>query len=145
MKDDGGEQLMFEFNFFDPQIGPLVVSIAEYGLTFSRAAIEAMGRPKFVKLGFDKKNLAIGIQPVNEDDDKRISFIEKEKNGYIRLNNKEFIRFIMRCLAGDEQKKLGSKAIRYLTYWDEELSMLIVDLKKPLDKSNEDEQQYENN
>lgn len=132
---------MFEFDFFDPRVGPLVVSVAEYGLTFSKAAIEVMGRPEYIKLGFDKKNLVVGVKPADEQDEKRISFIEKEKNGYVRLNNKEFIRFLMRYFSRDGQQKIGGKATRYLTYWDEDNSVLVVDLKTPIDKVDEEEKE----
>ena len=50
---------MFNFEYFNPNMGPISVSIAGYGLTFSRAAVEIMKRPTYVRLGFDKEHLIV--------------------------------------------------------------------------------------
>lgn len=126
---------MFNFEYFDPNLGPISVSIAEYGLTFSKGTVDIMNRPKYVKLGFDKEHLVVGVVPTTEDDERAIPFIEKEKNGYVRINNKEFIRYLIRFFPDDWEQRFSNKSIRYLTYWDDENSILVVDLKKTLDKN----------
>ncbi|NLD46584.1 MAG: hypothetical protein GX660_05220 [Clostridiaceae bacterium] len=130
---------MFEFEFFNPTLGPLSVSIAQYGLTFSRAAVEQLGKPEYIKLGFDKNNLIVGVAAAEKEDTQAIPFMAKEKNGYVRINSKDFIRFLMRYFPEDYEQRFSEKSIRYLTYWDESFKMLIVDLKVRLDKNDEAE------
>lgn len=120
-----------ELEWFDPQIGTPTVSIADYGLTFSRSAVEILSRPTYIALGFDKQNKRIVVKEVPEDHKGKIPFIEKERNGYVRINNKDFVRFIMRYLP---TISFTSKAIRYLSYYDQEKELLIVDLQRPLDE-----------
>lgn len=129
---------MFDFEYFNPNLGSITVSIAEYGLTFSRAAVEVLGKPEFVLLAFDKNKKVIGIIPVSNETQNKIEFISKQKNGYVRINTKDFIRFLMRYFP-DNPNMFSSKSIRYLTYFDDEANALIVDLTKPLDSSSEDD------
>lgn len=143
---------MFEFDFFDPSLGSVTVSVAEYGLTFSRAAVEVLGRPNYIMLAYDKNKCVIGVVPVEKSETRKIEFISKVKNGYVRINTKDFIRFLMKYYPDDAQM-FGSKATRYFSYWDENNKALIVDLKRPIDqvaeeeKNNEDEKEdkYEKN
>jgi hypothetical protein len=119
---------------------PITVSIAEYGLTFSKAAVEVMGRPQYVMLAYDKTKRIVGVMPVSENESKKIEFISKIKNGYVRINTKDFVRFLMKFYP-DNPQMFGSKATRYFSYWDEEQGMLIIDLKRPLDQQNDEEKE----
>jgi hypothetical protein len=127
---------MRDFEVFDPRIGSVSVSVAHYGLTFSRAAVEVMGKPKYIILGFDKSDSVIVIKPAEESDPRKIAFIEKEKNGNVRINSKEFVRMLMRYFPNDD--RFSGKASRYLSYWDDEEGALLVDLKRPLDSDEEE-------
>lgn len=129
---------MFEFDFFDPNLGSVTVSVAEYGLTFSRAAVEVLGRPNYIMLAYDKNKCVIGVVPAAESETRKIEFISKVKNGYVRINTKDFIRFLMKYYPDDAQM-FGSKAIRYFSYWDENNNVLVVDLKRPIDQMMEED------
>ncbi|MDT8903182.1 hypothetical protein [Anaeroselena agilis] len=128
--------MLFKFEYFNPSLGTITVSIAEYGLTFSRAAVEVMSKPDYIVLAFDKEKQVIGVIPTSESEPNKIEFISKLKNGYVRINNKDFIRFLMRYFQ-DSSEMFTGRAIRYFSYWDEDNKALIVDLKRPLD-SNDD-------
>lgn len=114
--------------WFDPKLGTPSVSIAEYGLTFNKAAIDTMGSPSRVMLGFDKEKNIVVVKalynPTPEEMSKSFPFAERERNGYIRLTNKEFVRFILRYLPKIDL----SKSVRCLAKWDEKQEYLIVDL-----------------
>lgn len=131
---------MFEFEYFNPALGAITVSIAEYGLTFSKAAVEVLGRPQYIMLAYDKNKQIVGIIPVDEGETKKIEFISKMKNGYVRINTKDFVRFLMKHFP-DSPQMFSKKAIRYFSYWEDESSVLIVDLKRPLDQSSNDEKE----
>jgi len=131
---------MFEFEYFNPALGAITVSIAEYGLTFSKAAVEVLGKPQYVMLAYDKNKRIVGVIPVDETEDKKIEFISKMKNGYVRINNKDFVRFLMKHFP-DAPQMFSKKSNRYFSYWEDESSALIVDLKRPLDQQNNEEKE----
>jgi len=131
---------MFEFEYFNPALGAITVSIAEYGLTFSKAAVEVLGRPQYVMLAYDKTKQIVGVIPVDEAESKKIEFISKMKNGYVRINTKDFVRFLMKHFPDDPQM-FGKKATRYFSYWDEKTNVLVVDLKRLLDQHNSEERE----
>lgn len=118
-----------EIIWFDPNIGTPIVSVANYGITFSKSAVLTMGRPKYVKLGFDPNTKSIAAMVCGEGDDLKIPFIEKERNGYVRVNSKDFIRSV----ASKIDYQFDSNAIRFVGDWNEESKMMIINLSKPID------------
>lgn len=127
----------FEFEWFNKELGASTVTVAEYGLVFNRAAIEALGRPEMVMLGFDKINLVIGIKPVLSEQVGHSSgflFIERERNGLVRINSKDFIRSIRQYWT------VGSlnPAKRYNGVWDEDNGVMYVDLKRTIGDAEDD-------
>jgi hypothetical protein len=126
---------MMGFEWFDPEIGMPMVSIADYGITFSKSAVKILGRPEYVALGFDRENKRIVVKEVDEDYKNKIPFIDKERNGYVRINNRDFVRFVMKFLP---EVNFSSKATRFLTYYDEE-EMLVIEMTRPLDADEQNE------
>lgn len=123
--------------WYNPDVGTPMISMAEYGLTFNRAAVEALGRPRKVRLGFDNVGKRIVVQPIHSvaDDDETgpqgLPFAERQRAGYVRISSKDFIRFVARYC-----KDLDlSKTVRYAAIWDDEEGMLEVDLSRPVDGS----------
>lgn len=119
------------FEWYSPRIGAPIVSIATYGLTFSSGAVEALGNAQFVMLGFDEEKGVIGVKACDEDNAKAIEFYGRIRNGYVRISNKDFIRFLESKMP--EDFKVDSKAIKYFTRWDKENEILTVDLNQPMD------------
>lgn len=121
--------------WFDPKLGTPSVSIAEYGLTFNKAAVDVMSSPSRVLLGFDHEKKLIVVKPLynpsNEEANKSFSFAERERSGYVRIASKEFIRFIIRYFPGIEI----NKTIRCLARWDDKEKMLLVDLLSGITES----------
>lgn len=127
---------MFEYEVFDPRKAAIIVSVANYGLTFSQSAVETLGQPSHIILGFDKRNLLIVVKPVDESEARKIPFIEKKKNGCVRINSKEFVRTLTKYFS--DEKKFTSKAIRYLSYWRRDMGALVIDLKQPVEAVEEE-------
>lgn len=119
----------FNIEWYSPNLGTPIVSLAEYGVVFNKAAIVSLGSPHSIKLGFDKENKYIIVVGVTEEEstEDTIVFNSKEKNGFIRINNKDFIRFVLRYCP---EIKLD-KAKRFLSI--KEGDFLVVDLKSPAD------------
>lgn len=123
--------------WFNPDLGTPMVSMAEYGLTFNRAAVEALRRPWKVRLGFDNAGKRIVVQPIRSEiddsklDSRGLPFAERERDGYVRISSKDFVRFVARYC-----KELDlSKTVRYAAIWDDEQGMLEIDLSRPVDGS----------
>ncbi len=118
------------FKWYNPKIGAPIVSIAEYGLTFSGGALDALGEPEHVILGFDEQNKVIGVKPCGKEDARKIPFISKRRSNYVRISNKDFIRFLESKM---QDFKVDSKAKRYLAKWDDENKILKIFLEQPLE------------
>ncbi|HCU21762.1 MAG TPA: hypothetical protein DF698_02495 [Candidatus Atribacteria bacterium] len=129
----------FAFEWFNPILGNPVVTIAEYGLGFNKAAIEALGSPEKVRLGFDKKNKIIAVKASDANDSLALPFASKERSGYVRISSKEFARFVQRNYA---ELKL-EKSIRCFAWYDEKTEALLVSLKECIESETELESETE--
>jgi len=115
-----------------------MVSMAEYGLTFNRAAVEALGKPSGVRLGFDKVHKKIVVKPVDEvsegeEKTSALPFAERERDGYVRISNKDFIRFVVRYCPELNLRK----SVRFTAIWDEAEGLMEVDINRPVDPPEE--------
>ncbi len=121
--------------WFNPEIGTPMISMAEYGVTFNRAAVEILGRPWKIMLGFDRTNKHILVKPISmeckdpEVQSKGLPFAERERDGYVRISSKDFVRFVARYCP---ELNL-SKTVRYLAIWDEGSGLMEVDINRPVD------------
>lgn len=113
-----------KIDWYTPSLGTPIVTIASYGITFNRSAIKELQEAPYVRFGYAKNEKMIVIQPLEEEEG-GVSFAEKKRDRYIRINNKDLIRFITRYF----DLKLD-KAIRIPAYWNDDLAALIVDLNK---------------
>jgi hypothetical protein len=120
-----------EYNFLwsTPNSGAPIVSIAIYGITFNTGAIEILNKPAKIMMGFDEDKKIIGFKPTTTDNVQAFPFMEKERKGYIRIGNKEFIKYISSKTGNDFKK-----SIKYLPNWDKNEQILIIDLNCPLDE-----------
>ena len=119
-----------KYEWYSPTTGAPVVSVAEYGITFNNGAIEMMGKPEYVILGYDEENKFIGVKPCDVNEENRVEFYKKMKNKYIRLANKDFIRFLKSIIS--EDIKIESKAKKYVAKWDKEEKILYIDLNSQI-------------
>jgi hypothetical protein len=132
--------MSYNFKWFNKQLGVSKITMADYGLIFNRASIKELGRPDFILLGFDKDSYKVGIKPLVKGQDPELEsyafpFIEKEKDGLIRLNCKDFIKSISRMglpLNLNPAKKLTA-------VWDDTADVLIVDLEQAISHSSKDD------
>lgn len=116
------------FEFFDPKNDSLCVSLAHYGMTFSKNAVESLKHAKHVALAIDRNRRLIGIKPTTEADEKSFEFVKKPEKNYVRINNKSFVRMV----AAAFDIELKKKTVSYFARFDEASGMLIVELNKPL-------------
>lgn len=126
----------FNFEWFDKKVGAPIVTIAKYGLAFNKGAVLKMNRAKYVMLGFDKENQLIGIKACDEPSDYAIEFSARERQGYVRINNKQFIKYVANAIEDDN--RFEGKSIQYFGKWEDDSQTMIVDLNKPYNDLSED-------
>lgn len=118
--------------WFDRRSGVPVVSVSEYGLGFNRAAIEMLGYPKAVRLGLSKKRRLIAVQALKAGTDANgFEFASRERDGYVRINSRDFIRLLQSYHPGLKFEQ----ARRCLARWDDEAGLMYVDLDHVVDKA----------
>lgn len=118
--------------WFDPSLGAPIVSLAAYGLTLNKAAVDMLQGSSRVMLGFDREASTIVVKPVEADDSKSFKFAPRD--GYVRIASKDFVRFVARYCP---RLRLDTTT-RFLATWDEERGMMLVDLNRPVDGKPED-------
>jgi len=119
----------YNFIWVGPTAGAPIVTIATYGISFNSYVISLMGNPAKVLIGFDEKNKILGVKPVDDSNDHiAYDFAKKERKGYVRISNKDFIKYIS-AITGNNFKK----AERYLANWDDKTKVLTVNLMQPMD------------
>jgi len=121
----------YNFVWSAPSAGAPIVTIATYGITFNSSSIEVLRRPTKVMIGFDDKQKVIGVKPLyekGENEIKSFPFAERERNGYVRIGNKDFIKYVS---SRTEIDFTTSK--KYFAHWDDNEQLLIIKLDEPID------------
>jgi len=119
-----------KYEWYSPTTGAPIVSLADYGITFNIGAIEIMGKPEYIMLGYDEDENLIGVKPCDKNTENRIEFYKKLRNNYIRIANKDFIRFLKSRIS--EDIKIEAKAKRYVAKWDKTEKILYIDLNSQI-------------
>jgi|Wag4MinimDraft_17_1082658.scaffolds.fasta_scaffold00368_1 hypothetical protein len=115
--------------------GAPIVTIATYGITFNSSTIDLMNKPKRIKMGYSPNSNKVLVKPTNEQDGKSFEFAAREKKrGYIRIGNKDFVKYI----ANQSNLPLIKDSIRFPAEWDSQNQLLIVDLNNPIDEKYKD-------
>jgi len=118
------------FEWFSPVSGVPMVSIAEYGLTFNRAAVTKLGAPSRVMIGFDRKRRLLGIRPVDDSGEgveQAFPFASRIRDGYVRIASKDLVRYIStNCPELD-----FSRTLKFAGVWGDS-GMMVVDLRRPV-------------
>ncbi len=117
---------MTDFEWSKPSSGGEFVTIAKYGISFNKKAIETLGTPNYVMIGYNREKKVIGIAPVDEKSGLNdvYAFKEKLKHSYIRIGNTEFIANVVADSGIDIEKPK-----RFNAEWLEDEKLMIVKLK----------------
>ncbi|WAH37539.1 hypothetical protein [Alicyclobacillus dauci] len=121
--------------WYNRSIGTPMVTVAATGLTFNQAAVIALNNPDFIWLGYARDKQWIVVQPVQENKPEVFPFASRKRDKHVRVQSRDFIRFLS---VQDDDFDLG-RTVRVPSYWDTDLSLLIVDLSKAeMDGEDED-------
>ena len=111
----------FDYGFL--KSGPPVVTISSIGIAFNPGSRRLLGFPELVDIGYDPKARVIGVRSHDESSKAEPYVFEgREKDGWIRINAKEFSRYL------EQQTGMSfrNKAKQFLPEYDEESQTLVV-------------------
>ena len=124
--------MKYSFNWSTVSAGAPYVTLSSIGIAFNSVAVENLGNPEEIMIGFDDQAMALGIKPYDgEENVQKFSFSSRVKNGWVRIGCRDFIKYLT-ILTGVDY----SKAKKYIAQKDEESGFLIVKLKQGTDKKN---------
>lgn len=108
------------YEWYQPKMGKPYISIAKYGVTFSKDAMKKIGTPTHIMAGYDERNNKVVIKPCDENE----KYGMKLRRGkYTRLTEKGFTRFLI-----SKNVRIEGKAKRYYLQWDEDMKVFYIDL-----------------
>lgn len=87
--------MSFNFNWNAVSGGAPYVTISSIAIAFNSVAIEKMGNPEQVIVGFDEQQCVIGVREyLGEPNVKPYDFARRVKNGWVRLGCKDFVKYL---------------------------------------------------
>lgn len=110
----------FDWNYVSA--GAPYITISSTAIAVNSPAISLLGNPENVAVGFDEKNMMIGIIPHDGSNEvKSYKFLSRMKNGWVRVGCKDFIKYLT-ALTG----KKFSPAVRYVAKHNSEENLLYI-------------------
>ena len=115
--------MAFNFDFSFLKNGSPIVTLSSFGIAFNKGAIDALGVPAQIIIGYDQEQRAIGVRAKGEDTSAPCyEFASRIKNDSIRIGAKDFMKHLSRISKID----FLSKAKQFVADFDEETQTLIV-------------------
>ena len=115
--------MAFNFDFSYLKNGSPIVTLSSFGISFNKGAIETLGTPQQVIIGFDPKACAIGVRARGEDTaSPAYDFARRIKNDWIRIGAKDFVKYLSKASGLD----FLTKAKQLVAEYDPETETLIV-------------------
>lgn len=119
----GGDFVAYNFDFSYLKNGSPIVTLSSFGIAFNKGAIEALGTPEQVIIGFDPEACAIGVRARGEDTTSpSYDFARRIKNDWIRIGAKDFVKYLAKVSGID----FLTKAKQFIAEYDPETETLIV-------------------
>ena len=111
----------FDFSYL--KNGSPIVTLSSFGIAFNKGAIEALGTPEQVIIGFDPEACAIGVRARGENTTSpSYDFARRIKNDWIRIGAKDFVKYLAKVSGID----FLTKAKQFIAEYDPETETLIV-------------------
>lgn len=119
----GGDFVAYSFDFSFLKNGSPIVTLSSFGISFNKGAIEALGTPEQVIIGFDPEARAIGVRARGEDTTSpAYDFARRIKNDWIRIGAKDFVKYLAKISGID----FLTKAKQFIAEYDPETKTLVV-------------------
>ena len=132
--------MKYNFNWSAVSGGAPYVTISSTQISFNSTSVEKLNSPEKIVIGFDEENCVIGVKAYTHDmNTKPYQFSEKVKNGCVRINCKDFIRYLKALSDMD-----FSPSKKFVATYDAENEILIVKVKGGFENDNDDKTVNEN-
>lgn len=113
----------YNFDFSYLKNGSPIVTLSAFGIAFNKGAIDTLGKPAQVIIGYDQENRAIGVRGRGEDSTvPSYEFASRIKNDWIRIGAKDFMKYLSRTSGID----FLSKSKQFVAEFDDKTQTLIV-------------------
>lgn len=110
----------FDFNFV--KSGAPIVTISTLGLAFNRLSRSLLGFPEKINIGYDENAHAIGVRAhENNSEVTNYEFESREKNDWIRIGCKDFVKYLSSTTNID-----FSKSKQFISEYDPDTKTLII-------------------
>ena len=104
------------------------ITVTHYGLTFSKAAVESLGYPPYVRVYYDQKGRRMAVAATENTEGARpfVRDPDSPRAGFVRWTDKALLARVA-DMAG---LNLGPENARFPGQYIPEENVLIMDLKK---------------
>lgn len=113
---------MYSFDFSFVRSGAPIITLSSTGLAFNAVVRNMLGYPSEIDIGYDESANAIGIcahRP--EHMSKPYEFEGREKDGWVRISCRDFMRYLAQRNGLD-----FTKAKQFIPEHDPQTGMLVV-------------------
>ena len=119
--------MTYNFDFTYLKNGSPIVTLSSFGIAFNKGAIESLGTPEQVIIGYDQDAHAIGVR-AKEDNTSAPSydFASRVKNDWIRIGAKDFMKHLARTSGID----FLEKSKQFVADYDSESQTLVIVVDK---------------
>ena len=113
----------FDFDFSYLKNGAPVVTLSSLGIAFNKGAIDMLGAPEQVIIGYDEMRKAIGVRKKEENTiAPYYEFAPRMKNDWLRIGARDFMRHLSRISKID----FITKSKQFIPVFDRDTQTLIV-------------------
>ncbi len=115
--------MAYSFDYSFLKNGAPVVTLSSLGISFNRGAIDALGCPDQVLIGYDEKQKAIGVRARGDDMESPFyEFGTRIKSEWVRIGAKDFAKYLSKVSGID----FLTKAKQFIAEYDEETQTLVI-------------------
>ena len=115
----------FDFDFTFIKNGTPIVTLNSLGISFNRGAVDMIGAPQYVQVGYDAANHAIGVRPsdgIDSENAHAYLFAPRVRNNWVRIGAKDFMSYLYSVTKID----FISQARQFTPEYDEDTNTLII-------------------
>lgn len=117
---------LFNFDFSFVRSGAPIITLSATGIAFNSGARAMLNYPPKIDIGYDEERTAIGVcEHRIENQGKPYEFEGREKDGWIRISCRDFMRYLSLKSGID-----FTKAKQFIPEFDKTEQMLIVIVDK---------------
>ena len=113
----------FNFDFTYLKNGAPIVTLSSLGIAFNKGAVDLLGAPEQINVGFDEEKCAIGVRKHDPNSNAPVyDFASRVKNDWVRIGAKDFMRYLSKVSKID----FLTKAKQFLPEFDDNTKTLII-------------------